>query len=101
MSAAISNFRMRKASLVFCGRLAWTGSGLEPRIEEVAQAVTEQVEGKHRQTNGHAREQDHPGRLAIEVRGIAGEHQAPGGGRLGDAKPEEGEGGLEQDRLCN
>ena len=43
--------------------------------------------------------QDHPRRLVEEVGRIAGQHQAPGGGRLGDAEAEEGERGFRQDRL--
>src|SRR5262245_23525826 len=84
-------------------RALWTmgacfcmGSGLEAWIEIVAQAVAEQVEGEHREADGGAREQDHPRRLAIEVGGVAREHQAPGRGRLGHAEPEKGERGLQQ-----
>src|SRR6476659_4194935 len=98
-SAAISSFRMRKASLKFCGRLARSRSALEPRIEIVAQAVAEQGEGKNRQADRSAREHDHPGRLAIEVGGIAGEHQAPRRRRFCYPEPQERERGYEQDRL--
>src|SRR5581483_6137829 len=54
---------------------------LEPGVEPVAQAVAEQVEGEHGQADRDAGEQDHPRRLAIEVGGIAAQHQAPGRGR--------------------
>src|SRR6185295_15279438 len=57
-TAAISRFHMRGPS------------GLEARIEIVAQRVAEQVEGEHREADRGAREQDHPRRLAIEVRRI-------------------------------
>src|SRR2546423_14702075 len=75
------------------------GSGLEARIKIVAQRVAEQIEGEHRKADGRAREQDHPRRLAIEVGRIPGQHQAPGGCRLGYTEAEEGEGCFEQDRL--
>src|SRR5262249_31432426 len=94
-SGPATRWSLRGALTCFC----MEGSGLEARIEKVAQAVAEQVEREHREADGGAGEQDHPGRLAIEVGGVAGEHQSPGRRRLGDAKAEEGERGFEQDRL--
>src|SRR5690242_18736984 len=67
----ISSGACAAAPLAFaCGRSNMEHSlYLEPRVEIVAQAVAEQVEGEHREADGEPREQDHPGRLAVEVGG--------------------------------
>src|SRR5262245_60517457 len=72
---------------------------LEARIEIVPQTVAEQIEGEHGEADRDTREEDHPGRLPVEVGGIAREHQPPGGGRLGHAEAEERQRGLRQDSL--
>src|SRR5437660_1323400 len=74
-SAATTSSLIWDASVDFAGRLARRRSGLEARVEIVAQGIAEQVEGEHGQADRGAGEQDHPRCLAIEVRRIAGEHQ--------------------------
>src|SRR5690242_17621267 len=60
---------------------------LELGVEPVAQRIAEQVEGEDGERDGEAREEDHPRRLAVEIRGVARQHEAPGRLGLGDAEP--------------
>src|SRR6266487_305529 len=72
---------------------------LEAWIEVVTQAVAEQIEGEYCNTDGNAREQNHPRRLTVKVSGVARQHQAPGRGRLLYAEPQKRQRCLRQDRL--
>src|SRR3954451_23387189 len=69
---------------------------LRARVERVAQAVAEDVEGEHRQEDGDARRERQPGRRADGL-GAIGDEVPPG--RLGrlHAGAEEREPGLEDD----
>jgi len=69
-----------------------------PRIEGVAHALADQVEGAHREEDGQAgQEHQHPG-VGIEHVLEAIRHQeAPGGGRLRGAETEEAERAFEED----
>ncbi len=99
-----SGFGM-ELSLSFIVGLIRTGRRSRPYtlsgVEEVPQAVAEQVEGEHGQADGDA-----PGRgsakgLTVKVRRVARQHQTPGGGRFLHAKTEERQRGFRQDRLGN
>ncbi len=54
----------------------------QPRIEDVAQRVAEQVGAEHRQADGDAREDHQPGRGAHVFGGRFRQHAAPGRMRL-------------------
>lgn len=65
-------------------------------VEQVSQAVAEEIEGEDTGGDGEGREEDEVGRL--EKMGAGGvEHGAPGGGGGLDAEAEEAEGGFGED----
>src|SRR4026208_1864010 len=65
------------------------------RVEGIAQAVADEVEGEGEDQYGRARDEDEPGG-AQEIGRALEDHHAPGGrGRL-NAAAEEGQHGLEQ-----
>ena len=74
--------------------------GAQARVERVAQRVAEEVESEYAEADREAREDRHPGRGFGELHRGAAQHQSPGRGRLLHAQAEEGERGLEQDRLA-
>ncbi len=80
--------RQRLALLAFPAELGW--------VEEVAQAVAEEVEGEDAAGHGQGREKDEVGRFE-EVGAGGVEHGAPGGGGGLDAEAEEAEGGFGED----
>src|SRR5882672_1245056 len=66
------------------------------RVEPVAEAVGHHVEAEHRDHDGEAGEDDHPGRLEHEPAAV-GEHQAEGWRRRAHPDPHERERGFHQD----
>src|SRR5712691_2311247 len=67
-----------------------------PRVERVAQAIADVVDGEHRQKDHPPWEQGPMGRN-IEIIAGVGEQAAPGGHIRGEAETQEGERGLRQD----
>src|SRR3974390_3141212 len=70
----------------------------QPRIEDVAQRVAEQVSAEHRQADGGAREDHQPGRGAYVFGRRIRQHAAPGRMRLRYPEAEERQRCLSQDR---
>src|SRR6202171_4177113 len=70
---------------------------IQARVERVAQAVADEVEGKHRGEDGEPRDGGQGGGGEAVVAGLA-EHLAPLGCRKLDAQAEKAEAGGEQDR---
>src|ERR1700690_750772 len=69
---------------------------LHPRIEFVPQKVSEDVEANHRNADGEAGEDNHPGRR-VDLRSVQADHRAPGGGGRLHTEAEERQRGFEQD----
>src|SRR5947207_15825147 len=67
-----------------------------PRVERVAQSISKQVEGEHRQQQRGARE-DHVPPRRVEDRRCRGDHLAPARRRRSHADAQERQRGLEQD----
>src|SRR6476619_4187551 len=65
-------------------------------VEEVAEAVADEVEGEDREEDAGAGREDEPGGLLqVELRVL--QHRAPGGGGVLHAETEKAEGGFDQD----
>src|SRR4051812_9920285 len=71
------------------------------RIDDVAQAVAEQIEAEHRDHQRETREQCDPPFARHHEAGAFGDHDAPFGGRRPDAEADEGEAGGVEDGVAH